>query len=307
MKLSEIINSVRDDLDDTVADYLWTSFALTRYINQAIDELCEKCFILQDHTTSITITGSSNISFDSTTNRISKSSGFIAAGFQGATTIVITDTSDNDGTFTLSSVDPADTYIVVVESLTTENNTSAVLTTTKAVTFLPTVESTDIYNTDNRIVKMIRAKLVSQSKPLTIIGKGALAYLDAEYGDWESASDGTPQVLCEDGFGDDKIKLHAPPDAADVLRFRVYRRPLVNLDTNRGSDVPEISAKYHRLLNNGVLYRAYGKRDAETFDERQSNKYYKQWIQEDIPEVRRIDLTRTIRDSVTAPPAGTIL
>lgn len=73
-----------------------------------------------------TVTGSSNITFTSSTKKISMTTGnFINNGFNIGKTLTITGTTDNNGVFTITEVYP--TYIIVYQSVTNESNTSAVL------------------------------------------------------------------------------------------------------------------------------------------------------------------------------------
>lgn len=79
-----------------------------------------------------TITGSSNITFAASTKKITKSSGFLAAGFVAGNKLTISGTSSNNGTKTI--VTASDTEIVVSETLVDESNTSATITADDEIT-----------------------------------------------------------------------------------------------------------------------------------------------------------------------------
>lgn len=51
MKLKEIIEIARNELDDNVAPYLWSDANIVAYTNKAINELCTKAKIVSDAST----------------------------------------------------------------------------------------------------------------------------------------------------------------------------------------------------------------------------------------------------------------
>jgi len=69
MTLREIITMSRDRLDDNSLPYLWSDAELTQMINERQNELCEKCGILRDATTTAicqisVVNGTSSYSLD---------------------------------------------------------------------------------------------------------------------------------------------------------------------------------------------------------------------------------------------------
>lgn len=85
-------------------------------------------FKMQDTSTAI-YTGSSNISFASSGKRINFNSSDIdtTANFYDGQSIVISGTSSNNGTFTISSGGVNTDQLVVTESISTESNSSAII------------------------------------------------------------------------------------------------------------------------------------------------------------------------------------
>lgn len=85
-------------------------------------------FKMQDTSTAI-YTGSSNISFTSSGKRINFNSSDIntTANFYDGQSIVISGTSSNNGTFTISSGGVNTNQLVVTESISTESNSSAII------------------------------------------------------------------------------------------------------------------------------------------------------------------------------------
>lgn len=88
--------------------------------------------------------------------------------------------------------------------------------------------------------------------------------LDRERPNWRTRT-GTPWALADQGT---KAYLVWIPTADDVLRLTVKRLPCKDLkDAN---DEPEIPESLHRLLLDGMLERAYLKRDSETYNPQKS-------------------------------------
>lgn len=51
MNLQELINELRIALADEVEPYLWSDEALTSYLNEAVQEACERALLIEDMTT----------------------------------------------------------------------------------------------------------------------------------------------------------------------------------------------------------------------------------------------------------------
>jgi len=85
-------------------------------------------FKMQDASTAI-YTGSSNVSFASSGKRINFNSSDIdtTANFYDGQSIVVSGTSSNNGTFTISSGGVNTDQLVVTESISTESNSSAII------------------------------------------------------------------------------------------------------------------------------------------------------------------------------------
>ena len=163
------------------------------------------------------------------------------------------------------------------------------------------IEDQGTYDLHPSINKVIRAKISSETKPLT---PATVEGLDVAYPGWEDES-GVPQYFIvepEDG----KIRLSYAPNAdiaGETLDLTVYRMPLVELDaTDALDDVPEINAKYHRKLTPGILARAYRKKDSETRNEKLEKLYEQAW-QANIEKIKIANL-RLRRVPKTVSPRG---
>lgn len=147
--------------------------------------------------------------------------------------------------------------------------------TTAATCQIAVVVGSEILSLSDRVVWIRRAKLSSQTKPLTLVPQ---EFMDSAYNDWEDADNGSPQYLIIDGVGTNKVRLYPPSDAVDTLNLTVTRLPLADMvyATDSASS-PEVPAKYHDMLENGVMAIAYLKQDADTYDAKKADFHYNLW------------------------------
>lgn len=154
-------------------------------------------------------------------------------------------------------------------------------TTTAAICEVDVVAGTAAYLLDPRIFRVERAKLDLGRVPLTLTSTAAM---DRGTGvtprDWRTQSlswqsggsgagweqrTGTPiQALLDREGARWKLTLFPKPVADDTLRLQVFRQPLEAMADN--TDQPEIEPRLHIRLLDWMMYRAYSKEDAETFD-----------------------------------------
>lgn len=113
------------------------------------------------------------------------------------------------------------------------------------------------YPLDPRIIDVRSAKLDLQNAPLVARVPDDL---DRDYPQWRTQV-GRPWAYVDNT---NTITLVDIPVADDVLRLRVVRRPLQEL--TKDGDCPEIPPHLHEQLLQGVMARAYMKRDADTFN-----------------------------------------
>lgn len=69
---------------------------------------------------------------------------------------------------------------------------------------------------------------------------------------------------------DTRIELDCIPDTDGLIELEVYRAPLSKMTD--GGNTPEISRVHHRFLPLWALHRAYGRPDAEAFDQGRSDR-----------------------------------
>lgn len=124
-----------------------------------------------------------------------------------------------------------------------------------------------LYNLHESIFFIERAKLDGQP---TSLGRTDIYDLDRENdwpvanygtgaGNWTNAS-GSPRLFADEGK---QIRLVPIPTANDVLRLVVKRRPIAPV---ADGDEPEIPSNLHVRLIDGMMARAYMRRDGDTYD-----------------------------------------
>lgn len=115
---------------------------------------------------------------------------------------------------------------------------------------------------DPRVLFIRRAKADGRAQPW---GRMQLADMDKQRPGWD-ADTGEPRLYIPD-FQTDTIRPYPIPEADDVLRVTVSRLPLNPITVNTlDSKAPEINPRHHRSLVFWMLYRAFSKQDADTYD-----------------------------------------
>lgn len=118
------------------------------------------------------------------------------------------------------------------------------------------------YDLDPSVIRIERARLDLATSTLKIVDRTTL---DNE-SNWDALT-GTPTRVIDQGTS---IRLVRIPTVADTLRLVVKRRPLCALKDD--SDIPEIPAGYHVRLIDGVMARAYLKRDVDSYNPNLSDR-----------------------------------
>lgn len=130
--------------------------------------------------------------------------------------------------------------------------------TTASIASVALVAGTSTYALDPRVIRVNRAIVAGESRPLVF---KMLRDLDDQFPGWEEVEE-TPTIICPD-FETGKIRLIGTPTASGTLKLTVVRLPLVPL--NDLQDTLEIREEYQRNLRHWIVFRAYMKRDSETY------------------------------------------
>lgn len=120
------------------------------------------------------------------------------------------------------------------------------------------------YDLHPSVLRVVRAKLDSLQLPLELRDRHEL---DRHHPTWDSTS-GTPWAAIDQTT---KIRLVWIPKADDVLRLIVKRLPICEITDPEQE--PEIHRRFHYRLLDGMLARAYMKRDTETYNPKKSAEH----------------------------------
>ena len=150
---------------------------------------------------------------------------------------------------------------------------------------ITTADGTQDYALSPKVVAIRRAKVSGELRPLV---ETEMDLLDKNDSYWDDVSENYRQTPLYYLLGreTDKLTLIRCPDDIYTVNLTVQRLPLVDLAAD--DDVPEINSSYHKLLFSYIRYRAYMKRDVETFSERKAGLEKAQHI--DDLEKARIDV-----------------
>jgi hypothetical protein len=144
---------------------------------------------------------------------------------------------------------------------------------TDAMTIITVLSGIATYALDERVVRIIRAKISGGTEPLV---KTSRRVLDATYPDWENDSGTVRSWLPDDT---NKITLYRKPNAAATLNLMVARLPVSPmLLVDKLTQSPEIDTQYHLGLVDWMLHRAYSKQDAETLDKGKAKEHLERFI-----------------------------
>jgi len=94
---------------------------------------------------------------------------------------------------------------------------------------------------------------------------------------WEALTGPEPQKFIINGNASE-IRILPEPTEAGTVRLTVYRTPLAPLTVDADTEEPELKTIYHERLKHWVYRCAYLKRDADTLDEAEADRYEGRFI-----------------------------
>lgn len=118
------------------------------------------------------------------------------------------------------------------------------------------------YGVDSRVIFVRRARLVSDKSKLTLGSYRDFDTVNGTSAGWQEDT-GTPTHLITD-MDTGYLRAYPIPNDDDSAQLTVVRLPLQDLAGD--DDEPEINPRFHRSLRHWMLYRAYMRQDADTFD-----------------------------------------
>lgn len=117
----------------------------------------------------------------------------------------------------------------------------------------------DVLNLDKRIIEIRRARVVETGCKLSFVTSDQL---DRNNETWESEI-GNPYAYVSD-YQTGAIRLYPVPTNNGEIRLTVRRLPLADMELDE--DEPEIRTEAHSALVQWMLYRAYMRQDADSFN-----------------------------------------
>lgn len=163
---------------------------------------------------------------------------------------------------------------------------------------IPLLTTTTDYRIDPRIFEVQRARLQWPDEDSTRfhdLTMGRLAERETE-----RVRTGRPCELYHNA-GARRVITDRLPSELGVLHLEVYRRPMFAIEDP--ADEPEIPEEFHEGLIHWALYRAYRKRDSQTFNEQRSDEHRQHFERIYGPPVTAQQLrNRTERRRVTTRP-----
>lgn len=138
---------------------------------------------------------------------------------------------------------------------------------TSSMTQIAVVAGTHTYSVSDRIVSIKRAKLSTVTDPLSCVSVMDMDY--ARPGWQDSTSSGDPYTVITQGLGNNTIRLYPTPSANATLALTICRMQSIDLvyASHSGTEL-EIPSKYMQVLDHGVYWKAYGKHDADTSNQK---------------------------------------
>src|SRR5512135_16035 len=137
---------------------------------------------------------------------------------------------------------------------------------TPAITQYALLPSASSVTLDPRVIFVKRAILSVKQR---VLNRVLMRYMDLRIPGWENSAPSVPQAVIGD-WETGKLRLWPPTKNADTLYITAARLPLV--DMNEEASSPEINARFHESLIHWIKYRAYLKKDADTYDPQEAAK-----------------------------------
>ncbi|KJR40735.1 hypothetical protein MCHI_003379 [Candidatus Magnetoovum chiemensis] len=168
---------------------------------------------------------------------------------------------------------------------------------TDAICKINVLDNVANYLLDERVISVLSASIEGSSLPLI---KTSAAFLRSCCPAWQDLYGAPVNYLTDalSGF----ITLWPKPIKTDTLTLTVTRLPMKQLTKENINEEPEISFKYHHKLLDGVLYKAYEKMDADTYNPELSKSHEERW-NKTLQDIK----LQQIRDRYTETTAGPVM
>lgn len=137
-----------------------------------------------------------------------------------------------------------------------------------------TAGGSPVLRLDPRVIQVRRMLWTGRSLPLQ---PRLVAQMDGDFPGWETHTGREPSLYVTD-VQTQAIRLYPTPTVSGSVALSVYRLPLDPMTAK--DDEPEIPEYAQRGLLQHMLWRGYGKQDADTLDKTKAVTAYKLFVQE---------------------------
>lgn len=139
----------------------------------------------------------------------------------------------------------------------------------KTLRFTPSRRSVAL---DPLVLDIIEARLDTRPNDNRLLERQSIGWMDAH----DRLDNGIPTSYAIVG---QSVYLHPTPTITETLRIRFYRLPSEALSLTRPTSEPEIPLSEHVRLLDWALYRAFSKRDADSYEGKKAVDYAAQFAE----------------------------
>lgn len=258
MTLQEIVDFTRYRLGNYEQPYYWIDAELVLYCNEVIDKLCFEAKILEDSTNAATCDiylteGTASYSLHNSVFYI-RSVKLIEEHVLTLGVPPVTAWSVGDTITGVSSGSTSIVKTVVSIGKYVVTNLSGAYTSGEVLT-----------NGSVQADQGTPYPLVTIYKSIDL-DKSTTLQMDERSSSWVGEDNDEPRKYIID-YNARLITFYPPPDSSYQVKLSVYRYPITAMTTtNLAGQTPEIDARYHDMIINGICALAYMKRGENTFD-----------------------------------------
>jgi hypothetical protein len=269
MNLAEIVDSVRYRMNNYEIPYLIVDKEMCAYANQVINQMCFEALCLEDSTTA----SCCEISTVADQYEYSLSSSII----------YVRDAKIVTEEVMIIDAPPATAWDA--DDLITGATSAKSCTIVEKITDYKYIvnKRTGTFTSGEIIgVTGTAAKLADQGTGYPTFSDHSVANLqkttknemDSYYQGWRTVDANEPYRYLLD-FNTGYITVYPKPDIAYILRLAVFRYPITAMTTtNMSAQTPEIDAKYHPMIIDGICAQAYLKNGENTYDPKKSANHF---------------------------------
>jgi len=287
MNVEEILRRTRLVLDDTVQPYLWDDFELISYLNDAQDFLCAEAHLIVDSTTRDVcriglVSGQPKYQFhekivDIKRVKLNSTKRRLTRVTQQVLDFHVQGWEDENGTPRFFLDDADEGYLQLYKTPSFAETSKAISTITQANPCKVTTSSEHGLSTGDAV---------------RISGVGGMTELNDKFFIVTKVDD-TNVTLDVDSTNYTTYTSGGNIIKSDMLLMTVARLPLTQLTIDDMNVEPEINARHHSHLIDGILGLAFGKEDVETYDKEKSLRHLR-FFYDYVSEQKRANLLRMI-------------